>query len=320
MKSTKLLSWSSRLLGLDPVRVPPYVFSVAEDALGYLRLSESGEIACEESWKVELSDDCFQGGPLGGRLKDAEAFTRGLDALLDRMIRRPSEASLVVPDDWLRMTFVEAEDWPRRRADQLEVLRFKLSRIVPFRVQELRIASERAASIGEGSSHRFLVGFGIESAFRQLEEIFADRQIRIGHLSNASLSLNRVLHDTLRPAPLGGFVSVEDDRYAFMVTRHGSPVVYRGKAHGAEASLAPVARELRLTRSFLQERVEPGILSELVLVAPEDRDQSWCSLLEEVFEIPVGSLSRDWPTIPGLSNFTTQAAAPLLGAALREVA
>lgn len=320
MKSIKLPSWSKRLFGLNPVRVPPHVFSVNEASLDYLCLSADAELSCEESWRVELSEDCFQAGPLGGRPKDLEGLNRSLDALLGRLIRRPTEASLVVPDNWLRLTFVEVEDWPRRPADRLEVLRFKLGRIVPFRVEELRIGFQRVAPLTDGNEHRFLVGFGIESAFEQLEEIFEDRQIRIGNLANASLSLLRVLQDSLAPAPLGAFVSVDHDRYAVTVTQHGAPVVYRGKAHGATDSLAPVARELRLTKSFLQERVSPGIVSELILVAPEDREPSWRPILEEVFEVPVGSLSRDWPSIPGLSNLTTKAAAPLLGAALREIA
>lgn len=84
--------------------------------------------------------------------------------------------------------------------------------------------------------------------------------------------------------------------------------------------MAPVERELRLTRSFLQERVEPGIVSDLVLVASEAHEAQWQSALEEAFQVPVSSLAREWPTIPGLTDLTTHSAAPLLGAALREVA
>jgi hypothetical protein len=300
--------------------VPPSVFAIGERSLGYLSLAEEGELTCQESHLAELGEDCFQAGPLGGRLRDVEGFTRALDALLGKMIRRPREASLVVPDNWMRLTFVELEEWPRRQDEQLEILRFKLGRIVPFRVLELRIGAERVPALTDGSAHRFAVGFGIESAFGQLEEIFEDRGIRIGDLSNASLSLLEALKEGLEPAPLGAVVSIDEDRYALIVTRHGSPIVYRSKAHGSGESLEPVARELRLTKSFLQERVEPGILSDLVLAAPESREAAWRPLLEEVFEIPVASLAREWSAIPGLDNLTFQAAAPLLGAALREVA
>lgn len=318
--STKLPLWSKRILGLNPVRVPPHVFSIAEGSLSYLSLPEEGEFYCQESWLAELGEDCFQGGPLGGRLRDVESFTRALDELLGKMIIRPSQASLVVPDNWMRLTFVEVDEWPRRRGDQLEVLRFKLGRIVPFRVQELRLGAERVPALTAGSAHRFLVGFGIESAFGQLEDIFEERGIRIGDLSNASLSLLQALKRGLEPAPLGAVVSVDEDRYALLVTRHGSPIVYRSKAHRSGESWELVTRELRLTKSFLQERVEPGILSDLVLVVPDAREASWRSLLEDVFEVPSASLSREWPAIPGLKNLTIQAAAPLLGAALREVA
>ena len=320
MKSTKLPLWCRRLLGLDPVRVPPYVFSVGEGSLSYISLAEDGEFTCQESWNVILGEDCFQAGPLGGRLGDVEGFTRELDGLLGKMNQRPREASLVVPDNWMRLTLIEVDEWPRRRAEQLEVVRFKLGRIVPFRVAELRIGWQRVPAIKGGSDFRFLVGFGIESAFEELEEIFEDRGIRIGDLSNASLSLLQALQRGLEPAPLGAVISVDEDRYSLMVTRHGEPIMYRSKAHRSSESLRPVERELRLTKSFLRERVEPGIVSDLVLAASEAREAPWRSLLEEVFEIPVASLSREWPTIPGLSNLTTHSAAPLLGAALREVA
>ncbi len=307
-------------MGLNAVRVPPHVFSIAEGSLSYLSLAEEGELYCRESLLAELGEECFQAGPLGGRLRDVESFTGVLDELLDRMVSRPSEASLVVPDNWLRLTFVDVDEWPRRRSDQNEILSFKLGRIVPFRVQELRFRAQRVPATTAGSDHRFLVGFGVESAFEQLEDVFEDRGIRIGDLSNASLSLLQAFKGSLESAPLGGLVSVDEDRYALMVTQQGSPILYRGKAHKQGESLGLVARELRLTKSFMQQRLEPGILSELVLVASEAREAPWRSLLEDVFEVPVASLSREWPTIPGLQNLTSQAAAPLLGAALREVA
>lgn len=320
MKSTKLPLWSRRLLGLDSVRVPPQVFAVEEGSLSYLRLTEGADLYCQESSSVRLGEESFQAGPLGGRLRDVESFTRELDALLGKLDQPPTEASLVVPDNWMRLTFVELDEWPRRSAEQLEVLRFKLGRIVPFRVAELRIGAQRVPALANGSEYRFMVGFGIDSAFEQLEETFRARGIRIGDLSNASLSLLQALRAGLAPAPLGVVASVNEDRYSLMVTRHGEPIMYRSKAHGSGESMAPVERELRLTRSFLQERVEPGIVSDLVLVASEAHEAQWQSALEEAFQVPVSSLAREWPTIPGLTDLTTHSAAPLLGAALREVA
>lgn len=320
MKSTKLPSWTKKLLGLDPARVPPHAFALDERRLSYLSLDESGDLYCRECLAEELPEDCFQAGPLGGRFGDQESFAKSLDALLANLVRRPTEASLVVPDSWMRLTFIEAEAWPRRREEQLEVLRFKLGRIVPFRVEELRIGAERVAALDGGQEHRFLVGFGIDSAFRHIEKTFEDCGIRIGNLSNASLSILEALKAGLEPAPLGAVVTVNDKSYSLMVTRHGEPIVYRGKTRASHESMAPVGREFRLTRSFLQERLPPGIVSDIVLVAPEAHEAQWRALLEEVFEHPASSLAREWPALPGLVNLTTHDAAPLLGAALREVA
>ncbi len=320
MKSTKLPSLIKKLLGLDPVRIAPHAFSLDEGSLSYLSLGDEGELYCRECVRKVLPEDCFQAGPLGGRLKDEESFTKTLEALLADLTQQPQEASLVVPDDWMRMTFVEAEEWPRRREEQREVLRFKLSRVVPFRVQELRIATKRVPTLAGGKAHRFLVGFGIDSALGQVERAFESRGIRIGWLSNGSLSMLQALRAGLASAPLGAVLKVDDGHYSLIVTQRGEPIVYRTKSIASDASLTSVSRELRLTRSFLQERVSPGIVSDIILAAPEALESQWGGLLEEVFERPASSLSREWPAIPGLVRLTTHEAAPMLGAALREVA
>ncbi|MFQ5526022.1 MAG: hypothetical protein ACE5GX_07135 [Thermoanaerobaculia bacterium] len=305
---------------MDPVRVPPHVFALDETSLTYLSLDEGGELYCRDCLVESLAEDCFQAGPLGGRLRDQENLSGAVEALLGNLIRRPAEASLVVPDSWMRLTFVDSEEWPRRREEQLEVLRFKLGRIVPFRVEELRIAAEPVPAVEGGGSHRFLVAFAIDSALVQVEEAFEDHGVRIGNVSNQSLSLFSALAPGLASPPLGVVVRVDDERYSLIVTRQGEPAVYRSKTHAIGSSMAPVGRELRLTRSFLQERVPPGIVSEIILAAPDAREGEWSTLLEEVFERPVASLDREWPSIPGLVHLTTHDAAPLLGAALREVA
>lgn len=312
--------WIRRLLGLQPVRVPPHAFALDDGGVSYLGLDPNEELYCRDCLREELPEDSFQEGPLGGRLRDDESLVGALDALLGKLVHRPEEASLVVPDDWLRLTFVEVEDWPRASEEQFEVLRFKLGRIVPFRVQELRLAFERVPNASGEGGHRFLVGFGIDSAFSQIERVFESRGVRIGSLSNSTLSTFTSLETSLASAPLGALVRVDRDRYSLLVTLSGEPVVYRGKAHSSVVGLGPAGRELRLTRSFLQERFPPGVLSEIVLAAPPELEGDWSSLVEEVFEQPVSSLSQEWPDLPGLVNLSTHAVAPLLGAALAEVA
>ena len=272
--------WIKRLLGLQPVRVPPHAFALDEAGVSYLGLDPSEDLYCRESLREELPEDSFQEGPLGGRLRDDESLVGALDALLGKLVHRPEEASLVVPDDWLRLTFVDVEEWPRGSEEQLEVLRFKLGRIVPFRVQELRVAFARVPNLGDDGGHRFLVGFGIDSALDQVERVFESRGVRIGSISNSTLSTYASLEASLASAPLGALIRVGRERYSLLVTLSGDPVVYRGKAHSSQAGLGPAGRELRLTRSFLQERFPPGVLSEIVLAAPPELESDWSSLVE----------------------------------------
>lgn len=320
MRSTKLPSWIRGALALASERVPPHVFSLEERRLSYLSTSDEGEICCREVLTEELPDRCFQPGPLGGVPRDGEVVTRSLGELLGRMTLRPETASLVLPDHWLRLGFVEVDSWPRKRSEQLEMLRFKLKRLVPFRVEELRVGFQEVPALPSESTRRFLVGFGIEAALSQFEDVFLDRGIQLGWISNQTLSLLEVLRSLLEKEPAAAFVFVSPERYSLLVASHAEPVMYRGKSYVADDSLVAVDRELRLTRSFLIDKTSQGQLSEVILVAPADRERAWKPMIEDVFECPVSSLAEEWPSVPGLVKLTTDEAAPLLGAALREVA
>ena len=106
MRSTKSPSWTKRLLGLAPVAVPPHVFEVNSERLRFASFPRTnGGWQVGELAEVELPDNTFQSGPLGGSLRTPEVFERVLSELLEQVGEPVSRASLVVPDRWLRLLF-----------------------------------------------------------------------------------------------------------------------------------------------------------------------------------------------------------------------
>ena len=119
MRSIKLPSWTEGLLGLTPVGVPPHVFALERDRLTYARFHpDSRGLELREHLTVDLEPGLFPDGPLAGAARDPERLGEAVDALLEAAATTVREASLVLPDPWLRVAFTEAADVPSRGAQR----------------------------------------------------------------------------------------------------------------------------------------------------------------------------------------------------------
>ena len=273
----------------------------------------------------ELPAETFQEGALGGPLREPGQFH---DAVAE--LRQAGEtatggpvtaAALVLPDRWLRLTFAELEEAPRRTQQREEALRFKLRKQVPFRVEELRVRGARTGN-GGGESTRFLIAFGVERVLAQIEDAFRRAGVHIGMVTNASLSAAH------------GIRQVGDDRGAFLLLlahREGysllahaedGPALYRYKnidpALPPEVASRLAVRELRLTRSFIEERglFADGLPEEVLMLAAETSRATWRERLEEALELEARVLDEKVTAGagPGVHELELDRALPMLGA------
>jgi len=328
VRSTKLPSWIERLLGFGPIPSPPHVFSLDEERLRYGHLARDRHGFRLRAYReTELPRDPFQHGPLGGPLRDPAAFRDLVAGMVKAIPGGVREASLVLPDAWLRVTFTESGDLPKEPAALDEVLRWKLRRLVPFRVDELRVdAAEVSPVPGQEEPRRLLLGFAIEQLLAQIEEAFAAVGVRIGKISCSSLSLL----SALQPAPGGAFsalVLVGDEGYTLIFSRGGEPVLHRYKGFTGNlpdaARAGFVGRDLKLTRNFLDEHFPGATLGSVLLLSPPELEPAWLDRLEEGLGRPAAPVDgRHLPPLraeePGVPPW--RSLAPMLGAARQEVA
>ena len=328
MRSTKLPSWISQALGFDPVPPPPHVFSLDAERLRYGQFARDRHGFRLRAYReTELPRDPFQHGPLGGPLRDPAAFRDLVAGMVKAIPGGVREASLVLPDAWLRVTFTESGDLPKEPAALDEVLRWKLRRLVPFRVDELRVdAAEVSPVPGQEEPRRLLLGFAIEQLLAQIEEAFAAVGVRIGKISCSSLSLL----SALQPAPGGAFsalVLVGDEGYTLIFSRGGEPVLHRYKGFTGNlpdaARAGFVGRDLKLTRNFLDEHFPGATLGSVLLLSPPELEPAWLDRLEEGLGRPAAPVDgRHLPPLraeePGVPPW--RSLAPMLGAARQEVA
>ncbi|HEX5760034.1 MAG TPA: hypothetical protein VF121_12655 [Thermoanaerobaculia bacterium] len=321
------------LLGLTPLAVPPHVFALDARALRYAHIARQGRGFRLRAWReLPLPADAFHSGLLGGTLRDPAAFGERLAGFVAQLPGPIKAASLVLPDAWLRVAFSESGELPRGGQARDDVLRWKLRRLVPFRVDELRVAGEEVAPLpaqaGSAEPRRVLLGFALEQLLGQLEDAFAGAKVRIGQVTNASLALAAALEP-----PAGGGVDalavVEGEGYSLIfaraTARGAEPLVHRykglggGVPEGARTGL--VARDLKLTANFLLEHLGGARLGRVVLAAPPEAEAVWLDRLREGLGVAAQPLDGRHlpPVVAEGESAPWRAMAPLLGAARREV-
>lgn len=342
MRSTKSLSWTetsrpgplARLLGFGRVAVPPDVFALEEAASG-VRLScarferaPSG-LAFQFLDSLPIPEAALARGPLGASLRDGAAFAEILATLLQRAGKGLKAATLLVPDAWLRTVACESGPLPAAAAARDEVLRWKLRRLVPYRVEDLRLGVVRAAAVArQQEPWRLLLGFAGESVLAGFEAAFAAEGVHIGCVSTPSLALAA----GLRAAHAGPGIEVEvtagEEDYAVCLVREGEIALHRYRSWSAqvpaEAREELVRGDLALVANFMAEEL-PGVELGRVLLhrrsGAQDDAASWLTWLSEALNRPAATLDlQHLPLAVASLPASWRAAAPLVGGACLEVA
>ncbi len=168
------------------------------------------------------------------------------------------------------------------------------------------------------------MGFAVETLLAQLEESFSAHGVRLGHISNVSLSVL----DALAPTPGRSFQAlmlVEEDGYSLILANRGEPVLHRYKGLGPAAESNPgssVVRDLRMTRNFLDENFPGSTLASVLLLAPPPLERLWLDRLEQGLgrrpEVVDGRLLP--PLRDGSVLVPWRDLAPMVGAVRRKVA
>ena len=346
MRSTRLPSWIERLAGTAAIAAPPHAFLLEAGRLAYGRtVQEDGPARLLEHAAVELPPQTFLSGLVGGPLRDERGLDEPLAELLGRLSGPVEAASLVLPDSWFRIAFTEAGDLPRDRAQREDLLRWKLKRLVPFRVEELRIRgvevtplspqainpADPANPASREESRRLMLGFALELLMNQLEAAFGRAGVHLGRISNASLSTLAAVAGRLGDG-LAALAVVRDEGYTLTFARRGEPVIHRFKPAAGEMPFAArerlVVRDLKMTRAFLAEHLPDAALDHAVLAVPPDLEGAWQGWLEASLDVPVEILGAGHVPVANPQDTVGRAdgagiwseVAPLVGAALKEIA
>ena len=329
-------------MGLEARPVPPNVFAVRMRELRFGAFSRSNKdgagLELAEFHSLPLAEGLFGSGPLGVPVGDSAALAESVRMLVARAARPVREATVVLPDAWARSMVIELGELPEEPGARLEVLRFRLKRLVPYRVEDLRIEAVplgvKGVGAGSEESEAPADGEAVALSFitmanaavcAMVEEAFSRCGIRIGQLSGATLSTLQALNRGALAEGLLGLALVDADGFSLVLVRAGTPVVWRQKSFTEGLSDADRSRlltsELRLTRTLLGERFPGEALGALFLAAPRAVEPFWLQVLGEGLGCAPARLRVEHLglTAEGFGDAFAELA-PLAGAASREVA
>jgi type IV pilus assembly protein PilM len=329
-------------LGFGRVPGPALVFSLEEGADEALRMRcarfarQGAARATPANLELEFLDQAWipaaalSRGPLGAAVRDADAVANAVGGLLRSAgPKPPGEATLLLPEAWLRLVMVESGALPKNAAARDEVLRFRLRRLVPYRVEDLRVGAVAAAILpGQQEAYRMAVGFAGELVLTSFEAAFAAAGVRIGLVTVPSLGLFagvRALHRV--PGVEIGVVAGRDE-YALWVRRDEELVLHRHRTFPAElptdARETLARRELGLVGAMFEGELAGESLGRVLLYADAAAVADWSAWLGDIFGRPPQVLGREHLPLAAGSTAASVGllhdALPLAGAACLEVA
>jgi hypothetical protein len=228
---------------------------------------------------------------------------------------------------------IDAADLPDEAGARADVLRFRLKRLVPFRVEDLRVAASAVTAGGNGGNGegRAFATFANAALCDVVETAFARSGVRIGWTSGTTAALLAGLaaaegreRAADEDGDVLGLAVVDSDGFTLALARRGEPLVWRQKMFTEGLADADRERlltaELRLTRSFLLERLPAATVRTVFLAAPRAVEPFWMRVLTDGLAVPPIRLRPEHVGVGIDAGFDGAELLPLAGAVAREVA
>ena len=199
-----------------------------------------------------------------------------LRKLLEATGTKPGRLSLVLPDNVAKISLVTLPERPAsvRRLD--EVLRFKLRRAVPFRLEDAVLTHQVLP--GEGTGVTVLVAVMLRGVVEQYERALEAAGVRPGLVDLCTPNLYNLCRQQIAAAGADGgdvgLLNVASGYFTLLIVRDDRLVFYRCKSYAAgdsEEDLGPVenlmARELTSSLSYWRDKLGGQRLSRVLLRA-----------------------------------------------------
>jgi len=191
-----------------------------------------------------------------------DEMVAGARKLFESTGTRPGRVSLVLPDSVARVSLMSFPERPPNRRHLDEMVRFKLRKSVPFRLEEAAISYQVVPS--HGPEMQVLVALMLRSVVEQYEQVLEAVGARPGRVEVSTLSLYNLCRRDMEKASGGerdvALLNCARGYFSLLIVRGERLLFYRSKSlpveeEAAEAVEPVLNRELATSVSYYQEKL-----------------------------------------------------------------
>jgi hypothetical protein len=243
-----------RTLGLRP-DLPPVAIEVDRRDMVLVRLRKRGrgrpQLEAHDS--RALPDRGVGSSIFRPNLGAGDEMAGRVRSLLEATGTKPGRVSLVLPDNLAKISLISLPERPASARQLDELVRFKLRRAIPFRLEEAVLAHQVLPGDGDGVT--VLVALMLRSVVEQYERVLEAAGTRPGLVDLCTPNLYNLCRARMAETSHGGDVgllNVASGYFSLLIVRDDRLVFYRCKSYavadGEEA--APVSVEALMTREL----------------------------------------------------------------------
>jgi Tfp pilus assembly PilM family ATPase len=249
-------------LGLRPP-YPPVALSVEADDAVLVRLKRGrrGRARYEAHARRPLEAETVPTSIFQTTARTPESLAASLRELFEASGTRPGRVSLVLPDNLAKISLLALPERPGSARDLEELVRARMRRAVPFRIEDARISHQLLH--GEGRAVSVLVVLVRRALVEGLERAIESIGGRVGLVDVATSNLVNLCHDRLDAASQDGsdvaLVNAAGRYFSLVIFRGGRLIFFRCKSLGEEGAGAgangELTRELASSLSYYKEKL-----------------------------------------------------------------
>lgn len=253
-----------RVLELRPAW-PPVALELDRGELACVRLRRKGGKAALESHAVRtLRSHAVGSSIFRPNMGDPEELAAKIRELLEATGTKPGRVSLVLPDNLAKVSMVTLPERPASRKQLDEVLRFKLRRSVPFRLEDAVFSWQVIPDAARETT--VLVAVMLRNVVEQYEAVVESLGAKPGLVDLCTPSIFNLCRGEIFAASAEGqdvaLFNGARTYFSLLIVRQGRPIFFRCKTLLAGDDDAPagfshsaLSRELVTSLSYYQEKL-----------------------------------------------------------------
>jgi hypothetical protein len=253
-------------------RVSPTCWSLDEERVAVFNRQRKGPTTTHHQG---MPDDLVEIGPVGLQSVDRERLVELLGPLHDSS-GGERRAAVVIPTGWVRSHLLDFDDLPRKQGEIMDVVRWRLKKLLPVLPTELRMSLVRYPAVERRRALLCMVG--LERAFTELEGAFTDIGVQPAWITPRLFALATAGE----PATTQRLVIQQETRFlSLLLMIDKRPALLRTKLLPTSGDTWTVAaRELHLALEFIRDQLEVAAPLQVVVAVEAELQEplgQWCA-------------------------------------------